>query len=100
MNKTIPTAKLCDTEAERKKKMLRTSRLRPIDRGTYYDVTGEMRKLLREIEHGEWGHVTDVSMVMRYIKDDSVRIASRHSGTGTIEIYSYMLHRVLQRLED
>jgi hypothetical protein len=99
MNKTIPTARLCDTEAERKKKMLRASRLRPIDRGTYYDIPGRMRMLLRQIERGEWGKVTDVSVVLRYIKDDGVRINSRHTGTGTTETYSYMLRSELNELE-
>ena len=95
----VPTARLCDTEAERKKKLLRASKLRPIDRGTFYDITGRLRKLTRQIEGGELGKVTDVFVVTHYVKDGEFRINTRCFGTGGSERYSYMLRHALKDLE-
>jgi hypothetical protein len=57
---TIPTGRLCDTEAEKKAKLRRTSKLRAIDRGNVYDITGKLRRLIHQIENGKHGKVTDV----------------------------------------
>jgi hypothetical protein len=99
MNKTIPTAKLLDTEAEKLKKR-RGAGIRAIDQGTSYDVTGKIRQKVREIEHGTWGRVTDAILLIRYI-DPELGVCSHgfNIGPGTIDTLYYLTSRHLNKLQ-
>jgi hypothetical protein len=75
--KTVPTARLCDTEAEKNAKLRRGAKLRQIDKGNCYDITRRMRKLIHEIESGKHGEVTDVVIAVRKIQDGRTAVRKR-----------------------
>ena len=97
MNKTVPTARLCDTEAEKNARKVRKSRIRPIDENTPYDVTGRMFKWAREIRSGALGRVTDVVICARCIGDDGIAYEHFVNGTGSRETYMVMANSVMKR---
>jgi hypothetical protein len=90
----VPTARLCDTEAEKKARLRRGSKLRPINKGSVYDVTGKLRKMVHEIESGKLGEVTDVIAAIRCVKDKKVNIQTIFLGTSQPEILHYMSCRL------
>jgi hypothetical protein len=90
----VPTARLCDTEAEKKARLRRGSKLRPIDRGTYYDVPGKLRRLVHEIESGRHGEVTDVVAALRSIKNNKAGIQTIFLGSSQPEVLHYMASRL------
>lgn len=94
MNKTVPTGRLCDTAAEKNAKLRRGAKLRAIDRGTVYDISGKLRKLLHEIEGGKHGDVTDVVLAIRKVKDGRTGIATAFIGTSQPEVLHFMASRL------
>lgn len=90
MTGSVPTGRLCDTAAEKKAKLRRGSKLHPIDRGTIYDVTGKMRKWIREMESGDNGDVTDVVMAYRFVKDGRVGVRTKWLGRSQQEVLHWM----------
>jgi hypothetical protein len=85
---------LCDTEAEKKARLRRGSKLRPINKGSVYDVTGKLRKMVHEIENGKFGEVTDVIAAVRCIKDKKTSVQTMFLGTSQPEILHYMACRL------
>ena len=94
MNTTVPTGRLCDTAAEKTARLRRGSKLRPIDKGNIYDVTGKLRKLVHEIESGKHGDVTDVVCAIRVIKQNKAAIHSIFLGKSQPEVLHYMACRL------
>lgn len=92
----VPTARLCDTEAERKKKLRRGSKLRPIsiNKGNTYDVSGCLRRLVHQIETGKHGDVTDVVCAVRTIQNNKAGIRTMFFGTSQPEVLHYMACRL------
>jgi hypothetical protein len=91
---TVPTGRLCDTEAEKKARLRRGSKLRPINKGNVYDVTGKLRRLVHEIESGKLGEVTDVVAAIRCIRDKKTSVQTIFTGTSQPEILHYMACRL------
>jgi hypothetical protein len=94
MNTSVPTGRLCDTEAEKKARLRRGSKLRAIDSGNVYDITGKLRRLIHEIEGGKLGKVTDVIAAVRNVQDSKVGIKTIFYGTSQAEILHYMACRL------
>ena len=66
------------------------TRIRRIDRGTRYDITGNLRKLVRDIESGKLGQVRDIVFAIRTIRvGGAIEVDTRHVGTGTMETALY-----------
>lgn len=78
------------------KKQVRKSRIRAIDQGTLYDVTGKMKHLTRQIEQGKEGRVTDTVIIIRR---DNGSIGSFHFGTGNPTVSHHLVSTVKNRLE-
>lgn len=97
MNKTIPTARLCDTEAEKNAILRKKSKLRVIDQGTRYDPTGRMIKWARELRNGASGRCTDVLIVARCLAEDGIAYEHFMNGTGEREVTAAMAHAVMKR---
>ena len=91
---TVPTARLCDTDAEKKARLRRGSKLRPINKGNVYDVSGKLRKLVHEIESGKLGEVTDVIAAIRCTKEKKTAIQTIFLGTSQPEVLHYMACRL------
>ena len=53
-------------------------KIHAIDRGTHYDVIGNLRRLATEIEDGQYGHVSDVVIGIRRREPVSGRL--RYTG--------------------
>jgi hypothetical protein len=94
MNTSVPTGRLCDTEAEKKARLRRGSKLRVIDTGNIYDITGKLRRLIHRIERGELGKVTDVIAATRSVKNNKVGINTIFYGTSQPEVLHYMACRL------
>ena len=75
---------------------VKNSRIRAIDQGTVYDVVGSMRQVVRRIENGKEGRITDAIVILR---GSNGSIGSFHYGTGTRERSHYMVETVKNRLE-
>jgi hypothetical protein len=77
------------------------AKLRAIDQGTRYDVTGCMRGLIRRIERGEI-NPSDVLILTREVVkpySSSCRVGLHHYGPGTIEQIHWMLTTAKNRIE-
>lgn len=72
------------------------AKLRAIDRGTVYDVPGEMKALARSIDRGEHGEVTDCVVIVR---NSDGHIGSFNYGRGNRERAHHMVSTVKNRLE-
>lgn len=94
MNTSVPTGRLCDTAAEKNARLRRGSKLRPIDKGNVYDITGKLRRLVHEIESGKHGKVTDVITAIRHVKDGKLGIKTIYYGTSQPEVLHYMACRL------
>ena len=94
MNTSVPTGRLCDTAAEKNARLRRGSKLRPIDKGNVYDVTGKLRRLVHEIESGKHGEVTDVIAAIRRVDHGKVGIHTIYLGTSQPEVLHYMACRL------
>ena len=70
--------------------------IRAIDEGTIYDVTGKMRAMVREMERGEEGTITDAVIIIRR---NNGSIGTRHFGPGGREIAHWMVSTAKGRLE-
>lgn len=90
MNKTVPTGRLCDTPAEKSAKLRRGAKLRPIDKGNVYDISGKLRRLVHQIESGKHGEVTDVVLAIRKIQDNKTEVSTAFYGKSQPEILHYM----------
>lgn len=95
--KTVPTGRLCDTEAEKKAKLVSRSKLRAIDKGTPYDAAGRTVKWARELNSGKMGRVTDIVIVARVIAKDGLAYEHFANGIGNGDTYRCMLERALLR---
>jgi hypothetical protein len=91
---TIPTGRLSDTEAEKKAKLRRGSKLRVIDTGSVYDITGKLRTLIRQIENEKFGKATDVIAAIRFIKGKKIGIETIYYGTSQSEVLHFMACRL------
>jgi hypothetical protein len=76
------------------------SGIRAIDNGTRYDITGNLRRLTRDIENGEISP-RDVVIVATETTEmnKSATIILRHYGNGTIEDIHWMLSTAKNRIE-
>lgn len=74
--------------------------LRAINEGTNYDITGNMRKLIRRIENGEIAP-RDVLVVTREIVSNnmSCKVVLHHYGPGSTEEIHWMLSTAKNRIE-
>jgi hypothetical protein len=98
MKSTVPTARLCDTKAERDAAVRRTSKLRPIDAGTSYDATGKLRRLIHKIEKGEYGHVTNMVCAIRTIENGRAGIRTVYTGKSTMDTLHFMASRLAKEM--
>ncbi len=76
-------------------------KLRAIDRGTRYDITGKMRSLIRRIESGEI-QARDVVIITRETTEQrncSPYIGMHHFGFGSVEDIHWMLATAQGRIE-
>jgi hypothetical protein len=80
--------------------MPRPSKLRAVNQGTRYDITGNMRALVREIERGEI-QPRDVVILTRETArlNASPKVGMRHYGFGTVEDIHWMLATAQGRIE-
>lgn len=101
MNEMLPSA---DPSKLRGQKAAKKSRIRAIDQGTRYDITGCMRKTVRQIERGEYGKVKRVLCIL--LTDDAsegqdpglaVRLMG-WGGGGSAFIDNYMIDRAKDRV--
>ncbi|MGA9668396.1 MAG: hypothetical protein WBQ94_04265 [Terracidiphilus sp.] len=98
--KTVPTARLCDTEAEKNARLRRGSKLRAIDKGTCYDIPGKLRRVVHEIESGKHGEVTDVILAIRCVRKNSrVALTSIFTGKSQPEILHYMATYLVKEMQ-
>lgn len=74
------------------------AKLRAIDKGTVYDVTGRMRSLVRRIESGEI-RATDVIIVTHDAEKGYTGITTHHYGPSSVEKSHWMLATALNRIE-
>ena len=94
MPNVIPTGRLCDTDAEKKARLRRGSKLRAIDSGSVYDVTGKLRRLVHQIESDKLGKVTDVIAAIRRVDGAGTQIKTIFVGTSQPEVLHYMACRL------
>jgi hypothetical protein len=96
-NSSVPSPTNWPEEKRKKKR----GGLRAIDAGTRYDISGQLRKLAREIERGEIGAATDFVGAIRTSGEglNGTKIRAFHWGTGTIETAHYMTLVIKNRLE-
>lgn len=76
-------------------------KLRAIDRGTRYDITGKMRSLIRRIESGEI-QPRDVVIVTRETterRNCSAYVGMHHFGFGSVEDIHWMLATAQGRIQ-
>jgi hypothetical protein len=76
------------------------SKLRVIDHGTRYDISGKLRAIVRRIETGELTP-RDVVVVTRAlpIEQPGGKVELWHLGTGTIADVHWMLRTAQNRIE-
>jgi hypothetical protein len=76
------------------------TKLRIINRGTRYDVSGKLRSLVREIECGQIAP-RDVVVITREFSGNnkSCKVGLRHYGTGSPEDIHWMLSTARNRVE-
>lgn len=80
--------------------MRKHSKLRVIDRGTRYDVTGCLRGFLREIERGEINPRDVIVVATETLRNNAgPRVHMRHYGTGTEADMHWMLATAQGRIE-
>jgi hypothetical protein len=77
---------------------VKVSKLISIQRGTFYDVSGSLRRAARAVDAGSWGSVTDALLILRYIENSRLYVKGFHYGTGSVEIAQSMCQRVLVRM--
>lgn len=76
------------------------TKLRVINRGTRYDVVGNLRGLVREIEDGKIDPRDVVVITREFIAPNkSCRVGLRHYGTGSTEDIHWMLSTARNRVE-
>lgn len=76
------------------------AKLRVINRGTRYDVAGNLRRLLREIESGEIKPHDVVILTTQTVRNNaSPTVTMHHYGTGTAENIHWMLATAQHRIE-
>ena len=92
-----------ETVAEREKKTrkIKRSGLRAIDKGMRYDISGNLRRMAREIERGERGDVRNAVLVLSVENgvNKSASVDAMHWGTGTVADAHWMMSTVKNRLE-
>lgn len=76
------------------------AKLRVINRGTRYDITGKMRTLIRHFESGEID-LRDVAIVTRETRQNnaSPTVILHHYGYGSVEDLHWMLSTAMGRIE-
>lgn len=72
--------------------------IRPINRGSVYDVAGKLRSLARAIDKGELGHVTDVICSVRAIKGPDVVSYHHNYGVSDVATWYFMASRLQKRI--
>lgn len=72
---------------------VKKSGIRAIDRGTSYDVSGRVRRLMRSVEAGNFGRVTDAVVILRGIKDGKVNAQPFFYGVSETEVLHFMASR-------
>jgi hypothetical protein len=76
------------------------SKLRVIDRGTRYDVTGNIRRLVRQMESGEVKPRDVVILTTQTIRNNaSATVTMHHFGKGSTEDVHWMLATAQNRVE-
>jgi hypothetical protein len=76
------------------------SKLRVINRGTYYDVVGNLRKLVREIEAGKIKPRDVVVITRESVQlNKSCKVGLFHYGTGSTEEVHWMVSTAKNRVE-
>lgn len=82
---------------EKLKTALKAKRgIRAIDRGTIYDVSGQLRGLARDIDKGDEGAITDAVCIIRR---ENGSVGSFHWGGSGRAIAHHMVSTVKNRLE-
>lgn len=78
----------------------RKAKRRAIDKGTRYDISGNLRRLVRRIENGDLQNVTDVVFVTRTMKspDGVRRVDVYHCGSGSVEEAHWMMESASNRI--
>ena len=75
-------------------------KLRAIDRGTRYDITGRMRKIIRDIENGE---IKPRNVLVITTESNGTncmpKVVLYHLGPGLIEEAHWMLSTAKTRIE-
>lgn len=77
------------------------AKIRAIDQGTVYDKTGRMRKLVRDIESGKHGAVTDIVCCIAH-RDHNGRgigVTAFHFGPGGAPTAHWILSTAKNSLE-
>lgn len=76
------------------------TKLRVINVGTRYDVSGKLRAFIREIESGEINPRDVIVLSRETIRNNaSARVDMRHYGTGSTEDLHWMLATAQNRIE-
>jgi hypothetical protein len=80
--------------------MKKKAKLRAIDRGTRYDITGKMRNLIRTIERGEI-KPRDIIILTRESNGSGLqqKTGMYHFGAGDEQVMHWMLSTAKNRIE-
>jgi hypothetical protein len=80
--------------------MKKIAKLRVIDRGTRYDVSGPLRRLVRQIERGEIKPRDVIVLTTQTVRiNASPTVTMHHFGTGTESDMHWMLRTAQGRIE-
>lgn len=79
---------------------VKKSRMRTIKQGTVYGISGQLRRMTREIERQEEeGTISDCIVILRRQTKGSGSIESYHWGSGSAERAHWMLSTAKNRVE-
>lgn len=79
-------------------KKLKKSRIRAIDQGTRYDITGRLRSLARSIERGEHGTVRHVVVGVAGTLDSEKSVSTNFFGSSSVPEVCYTIDMMKKRL--
>jgi hypothetical protein len=90
VNRSVPSPTNWPEDGRKKKLRAMKSGLRAIDRGTTYDVPGNLQKLVHEINNGKKDRVTDVVLALRSVRNGKPVIRTLYTGKSDMATLHFM----------
>ena len=72
--------------------------VRPINKGTNYDVSGHLRKLARDLDSGKYGRSVHMVCAVLVSDTDGPAVVTNVYGTGTIQDACYLIEKLRKRV--